>query len=117
MPSWLTRAAWRASARKRSKNPGSPRYSSLRILMATVRPITRSVACHTSPMPPIATRLDSWYLPPKVSPLVGLICLAPPLVLDAQLVRKYRLRCRTVPVHHHPELLPPPQLLDHLPAR
>ena len=38
------------------EEPGSPVYSSLRILMATVRPMTRSVACQTSPMPPIAMR-------------------------------------------------------------
>src|SRR6218665_64088 len=33
MPSWLTRAACRASARNRSKKPRSPRYSSFRILV------------------------------------------------------------------------------------
>ena len=31
--------------------------------MATVRPMTRSVACHTSPMPPIAIR-DSQLVAP-----------------------------------------------------
>ena len=61
------------------EEPGSPRYSSLRILMATVRPMTRSVASHTSPMPPIAIRDSQLVSPTEGEPCVGLICPAPPL--------------------------------------
>jgi hypothetical protein len=38
------------------EEPGSPMYSSLRILIATERPMTWSVASQTSPMPPMAMR-------------------------------------------------------------
>ena len=39
--------------------------------MATVRPMTWSLASQTSPIPPIAIRESSSYRPPKVTPCVG----------------------------------------------
>ena len=55
----------RASARNRSRKPGESTRSSRRILIATRRPSTLSVAAQTSPIPPTARRLVSKYRSPS----------------------------------------------------
>ena len=59
MPGWCSAAACRASAAKRARKVGSSAYSCLSTLTATSRPSTVSRARQTSPMPPVAIRLDA----------------------------------------------------------
>ena len=56
---WCSEAALRASVAKRLRKVGSPASSFFSSFTATARSSRVSVACHTSPMPPVATGSSS----------------------------------------------------------
>src|SRR5437764_5373402 len=68
---WLSAAMVRASARNRASKLGSRSRAGRSTLTATVRPSARSVARHTSPIPPPATGSSSRYRSLSTSPVAS----------------------------------------------
>src|SRR5437764_1688528 len=74
---WVSAAMMRASTWNLASNCGSASRAGRSSLTATSRPRVTSVARHTSPMPPVATRASRRYRPSSTSPERGTAYLHP----------------------------------------